>query len=243
MRDKLLYGKEKAKYYYQKNIPTQGIDIRLGKRVIATRQFETIWKTTDGRSQSDRHNNYSDFVGEVQIPELPRGILTTVNNKTDLNLDDPNWNVIFEELNKIRPPQKMREHSEASLKRSWMDMLKATDPNDTVTDEYPVWPTGARIDVFRQSSIDSSITIYELKAGRGDSIHLYQLKMYWDGSLLNGKQPKGAILLVEDLSPALEEMANEMNKLTPPGLNKIPSLPYNFRIEKHSGKGLDKVKI
>jgi len=240
-RDKLLYGKEKAKYYYQKNIPTQGIDIRLGKRVIATRQFETIWKTTDGKSQLDRHNNYNDFVGEVLIPELDRGILTTVNNKTDFNLDDPNWSAIFEELNKERPPQKVREKSEARLKADWMNMLKATNPDDTITDEYAVWPVAAKIDVFRKSKVDNSIIIYELKVGNGAPIHLYQLKMYWDGLLLKGEQPKEAILLVEDYTTALEEMANEMNKLTPPELDKKPSLPYNFRIERHRDKGLDKV--
>jgi hypothetical protein len=89
-RDKLVRGK-KAKFYYQKNMPTQGIDIRLGKRVIATRQFETIWKTEEGRdeqTQLSRHNDYNDFLGELQIPDVPRGILTTVNTKTDFNLDD-----------------------------------------------------------------------------------------------------------------------------------------------------------
>ena len=36
-RDSLFYGK-KVKFYYQGNMATQGIDIRLGDRVIATRQ-------------------------------------------------------------------------------------------------------------------------------------------------------------------------------------------------------------
>ena len=240
LRDKLLYNTDKAKYYYQKNIPTQGIDIRLGKRVIATRQLETIWKTEDGKSQLVRHNDYNDFVGEVLIPDVPRGKLSTVNNKTDFNLDDPNWAVIFNELNKIRPPKNVREMSESALKKKWIDMLKATNPNDEVTDEHPVWPVAARIDVLRES-IDGSIIIYELKATRGEPIHLYQLKMYWDGLLLGGKQPKEAVLLVDDYSTALEAMANQMNQLTPPKLRiKInekdiiekDSLPYCFRIER-----------
>lgn len=241
-RDKLLYGQEKAKYYYQKNIPTQGIDIRLGKRVIATRQFETIWKTAGGKSQLDRHNQYNDFVGEVIIPELPRGVLTTVNNKTDFNLDDPNWSIIFEAINEIRPPKKIGEQTEADIKKTWMNMLRATNPEDNVTDEYSVWPAGARIDVFRKSKADNSITIYELKVGSGTPIHLYQLKMYWDGLLLAGQQPKEAVLLVEDFSTALEEMANQMNTLTPPELNGAPSLSYNFKIEKHRDKGLGKIQ-
>src|SRR5205807_521466 len=101
-RDKLVRG-NKAKYYYQQNQPTQGIDIRLGKRVIATRQFETIWKSERGESQLSRHNKYNDFIGELLIPELPRGILTTANTKTDFNLDDPDWGKIFDKLTEVRP--------------------------------------------------------------------------------------------------------------------------------------------
>ncbi len=232
-RDRLVRG-QKAKYYYQGNIATQGIDIRLGKRVIATRQFETIWKTDDNQSQLTRHNNFNDFVGELLIPELPRGVLTTVNNKTDFNLNDPDWAKIFEELNKIRPPKQIREHSETEIRKKWIQMLKATNPQDTVTDERSVWPTGTYIDVYRKTSA-GKIIIYELKIGTGSPLHLYQLKMYWDGLILDKKEsPREAILLVEDFSSNLEEMANLMNKLpTPSG-----SHPYNFKIEKLKDKGL-----
>lgn len=231
-RDSLVRGK-KAKFYYQKNIPTQGIDIRLGKRVIATRQFETIWKTEGNESQLSRHNNYNDFLGELIIPELPRGVLTTVNNKTDFNLDDSDWVNIFNKLNDIRPPKKIREKSETALKKKWMNMLNATNPDDNISDEISVWPTGTKIDVYRKTT-DDKIIIYEMKVGTGAPIHLYQLKMYWDGLVINGAQPKEGILLVEDFNTNLEEMANQMNKLTPPNKSK----PYNFKIERHVDKGL-----
>lgn len=231
-RDSLVRGK-KARYYYQKNIPSQGIDIRLGKRVIATRQFETIWKTQDNSNQLNRHNNYNDFVGELIIPELPRGVLTTVNNKTDFNLDDPEWTKIFNELNKIRPPEKIREKSETAIRKKWIEMIKATNKDDTVTDERSVWPTGTRIDVYRKTP-DGSIIIYELKVGSGSPLHLYQLKMYWDGLVVSGEQPREGVLLVEDFNNALEEMVNLMNEITPPKGSK----PYNFKIEKLKDKGL-----
>ena len=172
-RDKLVRG-EKAKFYYQNNTPTQGIDIRLGKRVIATRQFETIWKTDNGQQQLSRHPKYNDFVGELLIPELPQGVLSTVNNKTDFNLDDPDWKNIFEQLNPIRPVHDIREKSESELRKKWLKMLRATNPEDTVTDEHSVWPTGTRIDVYRKTT-DGNTIIYELKAGSGRPLDLYQL--------------------------------------------------------------------
>lgn len=232
-RDKLVAGR-KAKFYYQGNQPTQGIDIRLGKRVIATHQFETIWKTEDGKNPLSRHNNYNDFIGELIIPEVPRGILTTVNNKTDFNLDDPDWAKMFSKLNDFRPPRQIRERSELELRKRWMNMLKATNPEDQVTDEVSVWPTGTEIDVYRKTA-HGKIILYELKVGSGAPIHLYQLKMYWDGLWLDKKeQPTEAVLIVEDFSSTLEQMANMMNQLTPPPKSK----PYNFRIERLRDKGL-----
>lgn len=243
--DSLVRG-EKTKYYYQGNIPTQGIDIRLGKRVIATAQFETIWKTERGDNQLSRHNNYNDFLGELLIPgKIPRGTLSTINNKTDFNLDDDNWTRIFDKLNEIRPIKQIREKSEGALKKKWMSMLKATNPDDSVSDEVSVWPTGTKIDVYRKTAGDK-IIIYELKVGTGSPIHLYQLKMYWDGLVLQGEQPKEGILLVDDFNTNLEEMANKMNQLPPPyfpnpaGNSNSPSQskPYNFKIERHRDKGL-----
>lgn len=243
-RDTSVRGK-KTKFYYQGNQATQGIDIRLGKRVIATRQFDTIWKTEDGASQLSRHPNFNDFLGELLIPELPRGILSTTNNKTDFNLDDDNWTKIFKKINEFRPIRLIRQKSETELRKKWINMLKVTSPDDIISDEKSVWPTGTRIDVYRKKS-DGKIIIYELKVGTGSPIHLYQLLMYWDGLVLQGEQPKEGILLVDDFNTNLEEMANKMNQLLPPyfpnpaGHSNSPSQskPYNFKIERYGDKGL-----
>jgi len=241
-RDALVNG-EKAKYYYQKNQKTQGIDIRLGKKVIATMQFETIWKTDEGQPLM-RHPSYNEFVGELTIPELPRGVLITTNNKTDFNLDDENWEAIFKELRQFKPIKDIREKSEAELRKKWTNMLKATNPYDTISDSVSVWPTGTKIDVYRKINTTNEIIIYEIKVGKGSPQHSYQLKMYWDGLVLQGEQPKEGILLVEDYALNLEQMINLMNKMPPPNSPTTPgtktqqSRPYNFIIRKHSDVNL-----
>ncbi len=112
-------------------------------------------------------------------------------------------------------------------------MIRATNPKDEVSTEKSIWPTGTRIDVYRKTS-SGDIILYELKVGTGQPSHLYQLKMYWDGLVLAGEEPREAVLLVEDFPDTLQEMANLMNtRLRPPGKN-----PYNFKLEKHSDKGL-----
>lgn len=240
-RDTLIKGK-KAKYYYQGNIPTQGIDIRLGKRVIATRLLDTIWKVEGNSTKSlVRHNNYNDFVGELIIPELPRGILTTVNNKTDFNLADENWEIIFDKLNQFRPLKQSRIEGEKQLRDKWANILRAgiTDSRESILTEKKVWNSGTSIDVYRVTAGDK-IIIYELKVGAGQPLHLYQLKMYWDGLVIEGKHPDEAILLVEDYDAKLEEMANTMN-----GFQPIieEGKPYNFKVVKFSEVGLMKSKV
>lgn len=233
-RNTLVKGK-KAKFYYQQNMHTQGIDIRLGKRVIATQQFETIWKTGDKQTQLSRHNDYNDFIGELTIPEMPRGVLTTVNTKTDFNLDDSDWNEIFDKLNEHKPKKDIRKTSESELRETWIGMLKATSSDDEIIDEMCVWPSGARIDVYRKTA-NGKIYIYEIKVGTGVPQHLYQLKMYWDGLIIDkNESPCEATLIVEDYDARLEDMANKMNKELIPPRN---SGKYNFVISKLSDKGL-----
>lgn len=226
-RDQLVKG-DSAKFYYQGNQSTQGIDIRLGKRVIATRQLGTIWENESKKTPLSRHNSLNDFVGELIIPELPRGVLTTVNNKTDFNLDDPDWEKIFKKLNKIKPEGKIRQKTEKKLKKEWMKMINATNPDEKISDEISVWPTGTKIDVHRETN-DGQIIIYEIKVGTGSPIDLYQLKMYWDGLVIQEEQPNEGILIVEDFNTNLEKMANQMNELTPPKNSEA----YNFKISRH----------
>lgn len=229
-----LSEKEKAKHYYQGNRPSQGIDIRLGKRTIATSLFDTIWRTEDGSRQLERHNKYNSFVGELRIPELPRGILSTVNNKTDFNIHDQDWKSIFDYLNEnYRPPQELRDLTEKELKEKWKRMLKATNPEDNIGEEYSVWPTAVKIDVVQKKS-DGRLIIYELKVGSGAPIHLYQLKMYWDGLLQKNEKPSEAILICESYNSALEQMANEMNDINA----AFGSTGYNFKLATLAEKDL-----
>ena len=232
-RDRLVGG-EKSRYYYQGNQQKQGVDIRIGKRTIATFQFDSIWKELNGTSQLQRHPSFNDFVGEILIPDLPRGVLTTVNNKTDFNLDDDGWIHIFDEINKIRPPKQIKLTSEKELRDKWATMLSITNREDEVSTERQTWPMGTRVDVHRKKS-NGKIIIYELKTGTGSASDLYQLKMYWDGLVLYNKEPVNkAVLICNQFDAKLQEMANLMNTLpTLPG-----SEPYDFTVETLKDNGL-----
>ena len=227
----------KAKYYYQGNQPTQGVDIRLGKRVIATAQLSEIWRGPNGMPLA-RHNNYNEFVGEVLLPELPRGVLSTLNNKTNLNPNDPDWQNLFSLLAQVPPLAHPKACTEKALQNRWISALLAVNPQDRVTDEMTVWPTGTRIDVLDEGA--GKRVIYELKATKGEPLHLYQLKMYWDGLVLDGIQPTEAVLIVPKYTSDLARMTELINdRLTPPALpDGSPSLPYHIKLATHEEKCL-----
>lgn len=235
-RDRLVQG-GKARYYYQGSQPTQGIDIRLGKRVIATAQLSEIWQREDGKPLS-RHNSYNDFVGELSIPELPRGVLATLTNKTGIDRNDPDWDKVFEALAAYPPVKNAQSAGEKELRLRWMKMLKATNPEDDVNGEVAVWPTATRIDVVDRNKSGKCV-LYELKAGKGEPLDLYQLRMYWDGLILDGVQPTQGVLLAAEFSEHLDAMLPLLNaQPTPPFPNGTPSAPYNFSLATHEEKQL-----
>ncbi len=233
-RDHMVHNK-KAKYYYQHNQPSQGIDIRIGKRVICTAQLDQIWHQEDGTPIA-RHNHYNDFVGELLIPELPRGVLSTLNNKTDINRTDDNWAVIFNALQQFEPEKNSLALEEEAVKVHWKQILEAACPDDVVSREVSVWCSGTRIDVMAENA--NKCVLYEVKIHNAAPIHLYQLKMYWDGMVIEGHQPTEAILIAHSFPDKLLGMLNQMNQMPAPYLpSGAPSAPYNFKIatlkEKH----------
>ena len=78
-----------------------------------------------------------------------------------------------------------------------------------------------------------------MKVGKGEPLHLYQLKMYWDGMVMAGMQPTEATLIVKEYRSALGQMAQLMNTMNPPDFpDGTPSAPYNFVLARHTEKNL-----
>jgi len=223
---------------------TQGIDIRIEGRTIATMQFDSIFTTKDDKPLS-RHNDYNDFVGELIIPKLKRGVLSTINNKSDFNKSDPHWIMVFDELNKYPLERKEREMTESKLKNEWAKKLQDTNPNDHIDTEHSVWPSGQRIDVYRETE-SGKIIIYELKVGRVTAQDVYQLLMYWDGLVMDGTFPKEGTLIVGEKENKVQNMIDLiMRRMTPPTYinvdgKEISSEPYKIMIKTHREVGLTK---
>lgn len=224
------------RFYYQGNTVTQGIDIRLGHRVIITHQLRAIW----GKAHDPHFNK---FVGELLIPDLPPNVLKTKNDKTDFNFNDPEWETIFRRLREVQitPPKDTgRKITESEIREEWKARLKAqAEPDEIVGEEIQTaWETSVSLDLYKKSR-DGSLVIYELKRGPAEPLHLYQLKMYWDGLVLRGDKPRRAELIAEKFSDRIKSMAETMNeKLRPPKIGSKEPDKYNFVLKTLVDAGL-----
>ena len=231
-----LLGGLGLKAHYLQNTSTQGIDIRLGKRVIATKQLNNIWDLAP-------HPKFNEFVAELIIPELPRNVLKTVNNKTDIDFDDKDWKKIFDKLKDDYPiPANPRMAIEEELRTQWKNKLLDGEPRDNVVTDKSIWSAGVEVDVFREKFDTKEITIYELKAGAAKPLDVYQLKMYWDGLVLTQEYPTNGWLICESFTNRIEDMVKKINLMTPQKNSK----PYDFTLktleELHLIKGKPKKK-
>jgi hypothetical protein len=151
----------KSRLLYYKNAPeSQGIDIRVGKRTVATRLISEIW-------ERDRHPSLNGVAGEFIIPGA-RGVAPpTLNNKTSIDFDSPTWHAIVEGIQQAVPSNELPHgggKSEADLRDELyqhINGLKRT--THTLEKEYDC-THGIAIDiVWDQTSTGGSLDIFEEK--------------------------------------------------------------------------------
>ena len=226
----LINGESNLKSYYTQNQYTQGIDIRIGKRVIATKVLEHIWGVKP-------HNALNEFSGELIIPEgIPRGKLKTVTTKTDFKNDDSDWINIFTALKEKFPlVRNARKTTEDQFRNELVAQLKRfAKDEDIITKEKSVWPAGVKIDVYWQKEANKETIIYEVKTDTATALNVYQLKMYWEGLVENGESPHEGVLVCLDYNSTIEEMVKIINTLSPK--QGFPN--FNFKLKRLSEMGL-----
>lgn len=211
-RKALMPNRQLTKINYKHNMDTQGVDIVVGDRVLMTHQFPTIWRKENGDPLT-RHPDYNYFLGEVLIPQLPRGALPTLINKTGIYRNCRLWQAIVDELREYTPLKHSKCSVEDQLKQQWVDKLSSGDCGDIVSREVNVFDDGVRIDVLLENSSNGTCIVYEMKAGRAQPGDAYQLLMYAHGLLKEGKQPTKAVLIAESFPKNIQSQVEFMNKL------------------------------
>ncbi len=193
------------KIYYQKNTRSQGVDINIRGRVILPHTLEYLWPDLN------RHNDFNPFIGELKIdaPEF-----STVNNKTQLDPNNPIWEKLWETLqhDKYKPPRiGSASYTERELQKKFKEKLPAIVSGSSVQEDFPTWPgLGVKIDLLHHFADDKE-EIYELKSGTARPIDVYQLVMYWDGRVKDGVRPRLGRLVCKEANDHILNLINYWN--------------------------------
>lgn len=199
-------GGYSLKHYYQGNMATQGVDIQLGNRVIATAQLDTIWDRA-------RHPSFNHFVGTVaiDISDLPRGFLNTLPNKSNIDLSDNGWRAIFDA---IKSEVSLVEDSSCPLEvyaKKFAENLENSTGNK-VELQFPVYANRTRIDVLEYLDNDHCV-IHDFMSATANLKAVAELRTHWDGMVAQGCQPVSATMYCPKIGPMLKHTCDELNTL------------------------------
>lgn len=197
--------------YYQHNIPTAGIEVRVRDRVVLTKQLETIWPDIL------RGPDYNWFTGEVVLSKEFR----TVNNKTALDSNNLFWQKLLVELNSEDPSTGKKEYqpkkggkflSEIEIRRKLASALEASISNSKADENHAIWSgAGVRIDIHLTTP--TGVEVYEVKSGTAVPLDVYQLLMYWDGVVYDtNNSPKSGRLVADDAPASVLNMITDINQ-------------------------------
>lgn len=196
-------------YYYRNTLESQGVDLRIGRRVVATRLVTEIW-------QKARHPSLNGVWGEFRIPGASGCVPRTLNNKTSIDFDDELWIEIAEAIRKQVPdlPKQRVAKEEADLREELANQLRGHMlPGDVIEENYPCFcGSGVVVDIYRDETLrKGELIIYETKAGKAHPIDVYQLRMYWDGFVEDGRQPTRAYLVSHNKTTGVPTVIKVIN--------------------------------
>jgi hypothetical protein len=218
--------------YYKHNERTQGVDVVVRNKVILTHQLEELWPGQVRR----RERNY--FLGELI---LEGDVFSTVNNKTNLDPHSPFWIKVKEQLNdkgELLPPQYSAGKEEAAIRDALMETLEAVIKGSSAQKNYSVWAgAGVKADIVLEGPGGEWMDVYEIKDEKAGPQDVYQLIMYWDGLVNDGKKPRYGYIVAESAPGSVIQLLRHWN-----GRTDLNDNPYNVEFKKISDMGIRVVR-
>lgn len=225
------------KKYYKRNMSTSGVEIRLNGRLIAYSIFKEIWGI-------EKHNSYNYLLIKLNLKSENAALLpTTRTSKNGIRKGDSKLEAIYSWVKGYLPiPQKsIRDiDHEVDLFEELCKAKKIHLPNPkTVTTEQNVFiqiKDSIRIDLYEKTNY--GVKIYEGKRDFTSIQDLYQLKMYWDGCVIDGIQPNEGILIGSSHPQTVKDLIKYINQMKDSTGNN-----YNFILKLWKEEGIDYPKI
>lgn len=203
----LVMGGYAPEYYYQGNSETEGIDIIMGDRTIATAQLDTIWNLK-------RHPRFNMWTGRlmVDVSDLPRGFLNTLANKSGIDVNDAGWQTIFEWVRENATPRENDITTMEGFRKNYQASLRTLHPDCEVVADFPVYASRAKVDIVLVNTDGKTCEAYYTTKRTASFDDLAALRAKWDGLVAANLQPTVAYLICKKAGPMVKTMAEEWNK-------------------------------
>lgn len=218
--------------YYQHTERTQGVDVVVRNKVILAHQLEQLWPG------QIRRRERNDFIGELV---LESGKFSTVNNKTDLDPHNPLWLAVKEQLNdrpELLPPKYSTGRDEVAIRDNLKELLEKFETGSKASVNYPVWSgAGVRADIIHEGPNSSWLDVYEIKDAPASPQDVYQLIMYWDGLVNDGRSPRQGRLVAESAPGSVLNLLKHWN-----GRTDLKDKPYRVEFKATADLGIRIVK-
>jgi len=221
------------KKYYKRNMSTSGVEIRLNGRVIANNVFKEIWGI-------EKHNSYNYLLIKINlISDEINSLPTTRTSKNGIRKGDKKLEDLFGWIRSYipEPPKSTKDiDHEVDLFEKLKDLkLRQLPDPKTITTEQNVFKEikeRIRIDLYQKTN--AGLVIYEGKKEFTSVQDLYQLKMYWDGCIIDGLKPDIGILIASNHPSSVTDLIKYINQMTDSSGNN-----YNMKLKTWKDEGID----
>jgi hypothetical protein len=221
------------KKYYKRNMSTSGVEIRINGRVIAYSLFKEIWGI-------EKHNSYNYLLIRLNLVSNQSGFLpTTRTSKNGIRKGDKKLEDLFSWVRSYMPEVKKSlkdiDH-EVDLFEKLCELKNKLLPEPkTITTEQKVFQQiNERISIDLYEKTTSGLTLYEGKKDFTSVQDLYQLKMYWDGCVIDKLKPDTGILIASIHPQSVKDLIVYINEMKDSNGNK-----YNFKLKVWNDEGID----
>ncbi len=220
--------------YYKKNQSSSGVEIRINGRLLSHNIFKDIWGL-------EPHPVYNHLLIQLNLVSQDKNKLpTTRTSKNGIREGDGKLEKIYEWIKRKYPtPEKDDEvknedQTEISLFEDLAIEKRRHLEGATVETEQYVFEAvseRARIDLY--INYQNKITIYEGKKDKTTFKDVYQLRLYWDGCIIDGMTPQRGIIISGSHPQSIKKLIEIVNQMKDANGNN-----YNFSVKTWKDEGV-----
>lgn len=216
-QQRVPFDNSTTRKYYQRNMSTSGVEIRINGRMLCYNLFKEIWGI-------EKHNSYNYLLVTIDIKSNDRNALPkTRTSKNGLREGDEKLEALYRWIrSNMHEPKKdvsLSDH-ETDLFEELRDRMRQynPDPNKVIETEMHVFTqTGnskdkVRLDLYEKTSY--GVNIYEGKKDSTTSKDVYQLRMYWDGLVYDGITPSNGFLVAKSHPDSVKGLITIINTMS-----------------------------